>query len=279
VRGVDELSCHTSLMRHPDHEAITTAVASWYREPAPEMGYLAERRDYGWVQRHESGGAATLVTLVPLAPADVPVVLAAIRADFPGSPVRVRIEGEAADAALRPVLETEGCRTEQAEVFLAYTGTRPDLAVRHGLTLRPIVEEEVENWTRAKQRGFSQDDADPSPEAVAVEATIRAAEMHGPGRFWLAMHGDEPAGALGCYGSLLPGDDWLVFSLATRPPFREQGVARLLLAHAIRCAFDSRARSIVINCDPEDWPQAWYRRFGFTDEVYWRRTYALAAGP
>jgi ribosomal protein S18 acetylase RimI-like enzyme len=51
------------------------------------------------------------------------------------------------------------------------------------------------------------------------------------------------------------------------------GVARHLLCRVIADSYDHGCRSVVINTDPDDTPIKWYRRLGFTDEVYWRRNY------
>ncbi len=56
---------------------------------------------------------------------------------------------------------------------------------------------------------------------------------------------------------------------------RQRGIARHLLAQVIADAYDSGARSVIINTDPQDTPIQWYRREGFKDEVYWYRRYVL----
>jgi len=98
---------------------------------------------------------------------------------------------------------------------------------------------------------------------------VRQSELASMGRFFIARVGDEPAASLGYYD----GTDRLIFNLATRMPFRMRGIAKQLLCGVVANSYDQGCRSVVINTDPSDTPIQWYRRFGFTDEVYWRRNY------
>ncbi len=265
-------------MRHPAHDAIARSVAGWYRESSPELGYVAERRAYGWVQRHPAlAGAA--VTLAPCAPEDVADHLAALRADLGGTPASLRVEGRDTDARLRPALEAAGCHAGTAESFLVFVGDLPSASPSEHVAIEAVDESGLEAWARTKVAGF----AGVEPAAVGAaelraERRIRAAELRGGLRLRLARVDGEPAGAIAAYTRGHPGGDWLVFSLATLPAFREAGVARLLLVDALDAARAAGARSTLINADPDDWPHGWYVRLGFEDEVYWRRSYAVANG-
>ena len=120
-------------------------------------------------------------------------------------------------------------------------------------------------------KGFANSENQPTDEQIAREVAIRRAELNGSGRFLIARIGREPAAILAYYA----GIDRLIFLLATRLPMRQRGIARHLLAHVIADAYDSGARSVIINTDPQDTPIQWYRREGFKDEVYWYRSYVL----
>jgi GNAT superfamily N-acetyltransferase len=258
-------------MQHPQHDAVARAVASWYRESKPDLGYTVTRRPYGWLQRHPAVHGAA-VTLAPLAPRDVPAALAAIRADLGAVSATLRVEGRDADAGLRPALEAAGCEAGSAESFLAFVGEPPAVPALPGVALEDVDEDTLAEWAATKVAGFAGiDPAAVTTGQLRAEIAIRAAEMRGRCRLRLARVEGAPAAAVACY----TGDDWLVFSLATLPVFRDAGLARVLLADALARARVAGARATLINADPEDWPHAWYVRLGFEDEVYWRRTYRL----
>lgn len=69
------------------------------------------------------------------------------------------------------------------------------------------------------------------------------------------------------------GQDQMVFTLATRLPFRRRGIARAMLARWSADGDQRGVRSHLINCDDGGPADALYHRLGFTDEVYWYRRY------
>jgi ribosomal protein S18 acetylase RimI-like enzyme len=125
------------------------------------------------------------------------------------------------------------------------------------------------DYVLVKLKGFANSEDAPSVEHVAEELAVRERELASLGRFSIARVGNEPAAILGYYD----GSDRLIFNLATRTPFRMRGIARQLLCQVIEDSYDQGCRSVIINTDPNDTPIQWYRRLGFTDEVYWRRSY------
>jgi GNAT superfamily N-acetyltransferase len=56
-------------------------------------------------------------------------------------------------------------------------------------------------------------------------------------------------------------------------PFRNQGIARHLLSYMIANTYEEVRESITIFTDPTDSPVQFYRRMGFTEEVYWQARY------
>jgi hypothetical protein len=123
-----------------------------------------------------------------------------------------------------------------------------------------------------KLQGFADSEDEPDPGRLATELALRRAENRGSGRSLLASVRGEPAAVLGLWGEA----DWVIFNLATRLPFRRR-LAELLLAEVLHEAADTPGcRAVVINGEEEDWPLSWYRRYGFSDEVYWRRRYRLS---
>lgn len=80
-----------------------------------------------------------------------------------------------------------------------------------------------------------------------------------------------------CHRTQHRGNDQLVFSLATRLPYRHRGIAQALLSGWACAGLQNSGRSLMINADEEGRPAALYRRMGFIDEVYWYQKYELTA--
>ena len=127
----------------------------------------------------------------------------------------------------------------------------------------------LKEFAVVKLKGFGNTEDQPSVGRVAQEVASREAELRGSGRCMLARAGEEPAAIIGYF----EGNDRLAINLATRVPFRNTGVARLLLTTVLMDAYERRCRSVNINTNPADTPINWYRRLGFTDQVYWHRSY------
>jgi ribosomal protein S18 acetylase RimI-like enzyme len=152
---------------------------------------------------------------------------------------------------------------------LAHVGPRPERVQLPGVTVEAVTPDTLLDYVLVKLTGFANSEDAPTVEDVDKELTVRRRELASLGRFLIARVGDKPAAILGYYD----GSDRLVFNLATRMPFRVRGIARHLLCGVIADSCEQGCRSLVINTDPNDTPIQWYRRLGFTDEVYWRRSY------
>ena len=96
---------------------------------------------------------------------------------------------------------------------------------------------------------------------------MRLAEMRGDGRCLLTRVDGQVASICAYYD----GDDYFVFLLATRVPYRHRGLARKLLQHVLHEGRD--ARSVIINAQEGGRPEALYRSMGFTDVVHRRWTF------
>jgi GNAT superfamily N-acetyltransferase len=254
---------------HPRHDAIAATVRAWYTTSAPSMGYHVERRRFGFYMRHPVGFGE--VTVAEAGPEDVPALLADVRATYGDTSVGIYIDDRRVDADLGPVLAAAGCTRAAAETHLAHVGAAPEVRPVPGVLLEPMTEATVAEWSATKLKGFAGSEQPPGPEHLAAEVAVRRAEVAGEGRFFFARAGREPASIIGLYD----GEDRHIFLLATRVPFRNRGIARWLLSHAIAAAHTDGCRSVLINCDPADTPIRLYRRLGFTDEVYWRQRYEL----
>ncbi len=263
-------------MRHPNHDSVAAAVRAAYAQSHPEMGWVAEERPFGIYRRNIKAPTYPTVLLRNVSLADVPALLADVREYFVGStlPARVMIEDRDADALLGPALEGAGLELDERTRFLAHVGPVAEAASVTGLSIESVTERGLDEYEDTRVRGFANAD-DPTPPAeLGWRVGLRRAEMAGGAQYWLARIDGEPAAALSWH----QGEDWLIFSLATRVPYRNQGIARHLLCRLLRASENEGARSVVISADEADTPIELYRRLGFTDEVYWRATYELAPG-
>lgn len=262
--------CRTAL-RHPEHDRLHEEVSSWYQTSVPGLGYHAEPRRFGVYRRHAEQLDSGLIIVRSVAPDEAPEFLADARSYFENRPVAIWIDDKDVDVVLGPVLVAAGCAIEKANTHLAHVGPRPERGDRSDISVERVTADTVRDYAIVKLKGFANSEDEPAVEDLEQELAVRRRELASLGRFLVARVGDEPAAILGYYD----GDDRLVFNLATRTPFRMKGIAMHLLCGVVADSYDQGCRSVIINTDPSDTPIRWYRRLGFTDEVYWRRSYRL----
>lgn len=162
-------------------------------------------------------------------------------------------------------MDSENCH-------LAHVGPRPEQVRRSDVTVEVVTPDTLLDYVMVKLKGFANSEDAPPAEDVEKELAVRRRELASIGRFLIARVGADAAAILGYYD----GSDRLIFNLATRTPFRMRGIARDLLCEVVADSYEQGCRSVIINTDPNDTPIQWYRRLGFTDEVYWRRSYHWA---
>jgi ribosomal protein S18 acetylase RimI-like enzyme len=257
--------------RHPEHDRLHEEVSSWYQTSLPGLGYHAEPRRFGVYRRHAEQLDSGLIIVKSVAPGEVTEFLADARSYFENRPVAIWIDDIDVDAVLGPELVAAGCAIEKANTHLAHVGPRPRRIERSDITVELVTADTVMDYAIVKLKGFANSEEAPPAEDLEQELAVRRRELASLGRFLIARVGDEPAAILGYYD----GDDRLIFNLATRTPFRMKGIAMHLLCGVVADSYDRGCRSVIINTDPSDTPIRWYRRLGFTDEVYWRRSYRL----
>lgn len=119
-----------------------------------------------------------------------------------------------------------------------------------------------------KTQGFDNAEEHPSRDRLDRELAERQAEWP-VCRYQVAWLDGESVASLGHY----TGQDQMVFSLATRLPFRHRGIAQSMLARWSEEVAQPPIRSHPINCDDGGPADTLYRRLGFTDEIYWYRRY------
>jgi ribosomal protein S18 acetylase RimI-like enzyme len=259
-------------MRHPEHDRLREEVRSWYRTSIPELGYHVEQRRFGSYRRHAEDPDSGLIIVDDLSPDEVSEFLADASSYFDNRVVNIWIEEEKTDGTLGPALVAAGASKDKANIYLAHVGLRPERVESSGITVERVTADGLMDYVLVKLRGFANSEDAPPVEEVEKELAVRQSELASMGRFLIARVDDEPVAILGYYD----GSDRLIFNLATRTPFRMRGVARHLLCQVVADSYEQGCSSVVINTDPSDTPIKWYRRIGFTDEVYWRCNYLFA---
>ena len=260
-------------MRHPHHDAVAASIRAAYAQPQPAMGWAAEQRRFGIYRRNTKAATYPDVIVRHVAPGDVEEFLKDVRSYFGSGPrpARIMIDDRELDSTLGTVLEAAGLSFDERTSFLAHVGDVPEPPPVAGIAVEPVDDSGLAEYEDTRARGFADTDDPVSPEDLGWRIDLHRAEMAGGANYWLARIAEEPAAALSWYD----GDDRLVFSLATRLPFRKRGIASHLLCRLLGDSEREGTRSVVINADKAGAPIELYRRLGFTDEVYWHATYEL----
>ena len=260
-------------MRHPHHDAISASLRAAYSEPHPDMGWAAERRRFGIYRRNTKAATNPDVIARDVAPGDVEKFLKDVRSYFGigPRPARIMIDDRKLDSTLGPALEAAGLALDERTTFLAHVGDVPEAPPVAGIAVDAVGEGGLEEYEDTRRRGFANSDEPTAQEELDRGVHLRRAEMTGGANYWLARIGEEPAAAMNWYD----GEDRLIFSLATRLPFRKRGIASHLLCSLLRDSERKDTRSVIINANEAGTPIDLYRRLGFTDEVYWHATYEL----
>ncbi|MSQ24065.1 MAG: GNAT family N-acetyltransferase [Chloroflexi bacterium] len=218
----------------------------------------------GFFRHHVATPDRIAINLRVLAPGQVAPFLREVRAEFPTQRVSLFMPA-GLNEALAPVLAETGCESLGAQVHLAYVRGPPASSnLPGGLRLESVTAQNLHDYVIAERQGFADSDSAPAPEAILTYVNILLAEMAGEGRFLLARIDGETAATLGWYDGV---SDRFVFMLATRAPFRRRGIARTLLVHTTREALAIGKDAVIINGAADGFPVAFYRRFGFSDEV------------
>jgi len=102
----------------------------------------------------------------------------------------------------------------------------------------------------------------------------KAQGVHDPQRWWLALHGDRPAGVL-ILTAMPEWDGWDVSYIGIVPEARRHGFGREVMRHALVEARTAEARQLTLSVDARNRP-AWqlYQALGF--EAFEQREVFLA---
>ncbi|MEX1195809.1 MAG: GNAT family N-acetyltransferase [Dehalococcoidia bacterium] len=260
-------------MAHPEHDAVAAALLAAYEEPYEPMGWATERRPFGIYRQNTKAQTYPNVIVRSVSAAEVPDFLRDVRSYYAGStlPARIMIDDREADATLGRVLVAAGVHLEERTVFLAHVGDVPAEREAPGVRIEVVGRGGLFEYEDTRRRAFDNTEEPTPPEDLAWRVDLRRAEMDGGAHHWIARADGQPAAMMGWY----EGRDRMVFSLGTRMPFRNRGIARLMLTQLLAESREAGTRAVIISADEYDTPVRLYRRLGFTDELYWRATYEL----
>lgn len=252
---------------HPEHDAVSSEVRRWYNSPVPAIGVDGTQHWFGFVCMLGPHRARVVLSIAD--PAEVPLALEVARAASDAASFMVLVDDRDRAARLDDALRTHGCSYEESTTFLALAGPMVSPAAGPDkLATTSIGDAELETWARVKIQSFADTEEAPAAEEIIAEVETRRSEL-ALAEYQLGFLDREPVAILGHY----PGDDDLVFLLATRTPYRHRGIAQAMLARWADAA--AGGRSLIINARDRGAPAALYRRLGFTDEVYWYSRYEL----
>ena len=293
--GVTEVRYRRRLVAvHPERDAVAAEVRGWYIHSTPAIGLeMTAGRTGFFITPGTYLGARMVLTVDD--PADVPDALAEMDEHYGDQPVDVWIDDRDRAARLAPALAAAGCEQGTATVYLALvgdveTGEGGDPAAGagpDGLTVHQVGvsgpddpgpddpgadDPALVSWCRVKLQGFGDTEDEPTPAQLQAEVAGRRSEQ-AIACCLLGVLDGEPVAALSYY----TGEDQMVFNLATRVPFRHQGIARAMLARWAEAGRAAGCRALLINADDGGRPAALYNRLGFVDEVYWQQRWRRPA--
>ena len=256
-------------MPRPDLFAVSEEIQSRYRNPQPKDGVVACSGRFGFYTRHVYDPSIDSLLVDPLIIDQIPLLLDDIRTFFHSQPVRIYIDDRKLDHDLCAALENSGCARKYELIYLAHSEEATSVSLASGLTIENVTAETLREYEVAKIKGFANSEEEPDATEVSAHATSLGLDLQSGNRYLIGRLGVDAAAIIGWD----EGNDRLVFDLATRVPFRNQGIAKHLLSYAITNTYKEGHRSITILTDPTDSPIQFYRKMGFTEEVYWQARY------
>jgi len=247
---------------------IARGIRHRYRGARPGPREAFENGTYGIYSRQLDHPSLDSVLIESISKEQLPDLWREAQTRFGSKSVRVYVDDWRLDAELEPHLGTEGCNRSCEMIYLAHIGEPPCVEQVENLTVERASADTVREYEVVRAKSFADSEVEPDPEEVTANAGGIAADL-GETHLLLGRVEGEAAAIAGWY----EGTDRLVFHLATRMPFRNRGIARHLLSHVIQETYTSDHRSVTIFKDPEETPVSFYRRMGFTEEVYWQARY------
>ncbi|MBO0883386.1 MAG: GNAT family N-acetyltransferase [Mycobacterium sp.] len=253
---------------HPEHHALAAEVARWFTASTPEIGRDVHEFWYGY--HCNLGPDRARVTLRMEDPDQLATALRDARTASEKRHLTIRVDNRDRAARLDAALRDYGCQPGDAITHLALVGPMTGRAGPEDLVIESIDEARLEEWATVKLQAFHETESAPAFDRLRGEVETRRGEL-AIAECQIGMLGGENVAVLAYYR----GTDQMVFNLATRTPYRHRGIAQTMLARWVDAGIANGCRSLMINATDGGRAAALYRSLGFTDEIYWYRTYEL----
>lgn len=252
---------------HKYHHEISREVKSWYTRTYLELGFIVRKRKYGFYRQNNKFSMKGQVLLQNLTPDQVEDFLKDLRNYYKDNSVQIFIDEDDLERQLRNNLIKNNCVKASENIYLAYTGDVPKEVMGLEFDIEPVEEKNIKDYVYTKLKGFANNEDEPSKEE---ELAIRTCELRSIGCFFIARIHQEPVATIAWYrNTRFP----LIYSLATRVPFRNRGIAQLLIRKVILDSLNKGCKTVVINVDSQNPAVRLYKKLGFTDEVLRRHEY------
>jgi GNAT superfamily N-acetyltransferase len=256
---------------HQEHENVASIVRHWFHDSFDEMGYAAVPRQWG---TYWSNGQ---VYVAGLDVTDMDRFFEDLRTYFAegAGSILTHLDNPEDEKALGPALSETGCAGPATERFLAHIGEPPDEAINSLIRMVPVTSENLALFADTKLRAWTDSEPEPADEALQAEIKRRQRELEGTGWGLVALMNQVPAGFIWCHED--PTRIRWIRQLATRSPFRKQGVATAMIKACLATAYPAGNIAVVISVDPANRTAFdLYQRLGFSDRVYDLYTYTLS---
>ncbi|MBO0894841.1 MAG: hypothetical protein J2O39_10730, partial [Acidimicrobiales bacterium] len=199
------------MARHPEHDAVSRTVRSWYTASTPAIGLSVVSTSYGFLTRSDRAERRRLV-LTADAAESVADALGAAESFYGSSDFEVWVDDRSRAERLTASLVSDGMAPFRDTVVLALVGRVGADLSPDGLSVEDVVDlEGLQEWARVKVQAFADSEERPPTRQLQAEVSERQAERP-VCRYQLARLGGEAVAILGHY----TGQDQMVFNLATR---------------------------------------------------------------
>jgi ribosomal protein S18 acetylase RimI-like enzyme len=258
-------------MTQTDYNSVSQAIRDKYANGGQGINTTVHKGTFGtYVTDHDSPELSYILPDKITSDQTSSMLLeAGSHIDSPS--VRVYLDGQTSDRELHAPLINAGFTLNCQLVYLAYRGTPPNSQPDPALTIEPMTDKNAVDYYTAWCKGFSDSENEPTPEETEEDVVSLIQEMEGGNSYLIGRVKGDAATIAGWY----EGPDRLIFHLATRLPYRNQGHAKRILSYIISDTFQTGRQSVTIFTDPNDTPVEFYRRMGFTEEVYRQIRYTI----
>jgi hypothetical protein len=185
-------------MRHPEHDAISVEVRSWYEQSYPSMGIQVEQRRYGIYRHNLKVPDYCSVVVQSLLSDEVADFLADVHHYYGDRSVELLVNSRKTDQELCKAFSAAGCsRTEST--YLVHVGEIPKSTSVPGLIIEAVTHANLLDYQVTKLQAFANSETEPDSNEIASELALRRTELDDCGCFLIGRIGSEATGVIAWY--------------------------------------------------------------------------------